>query len=97
MMTQETYVKIDDLHKQGWTIREIADETGFRPATVSRRLREGPPPSRRVAPDGAKVMTRRWAERIEALVVEHPRLLGISVWRCLQAEGCTGSLPVGHG
>ena len=51
-------------------------ETGFHPATISRRLREGPPPARRVAADGARVMSGRWAERIEALVGEHPRLLG---------------------
>ena len=91
MMNQESYVNIEDLHKQGWTIKEIAAETGYHPATISRRLREGPPPARRVAADGAKVMTRRWAERIEALVGEHPRLLGISVWRCLGAEGFAGS------
>ncbi|MXV89591.1 MAG: hypothetical protein F4121_09090 [Acidimicrobiia bacterium] len=24
---QETYVKLEDLHKQGWTIKEIATET----------------------------------------------------------------------
>ena len=53
MMTQESYVNIEDLHKQGWTIREIAAETGYHPATISRRLREGPPLARRVAADGA--------------------------------------------
>ena len=42
---------------------------------------------RREAADGAKAMTRRWVERVEALVVEHPRLLGVSVWRCSEAEG----------
>ena len=89
MMNQETYVKIEDLRKQGWTVREIAAETGFHPSTVSRRLRQGPPPRRR-APDGARVMTARWAERVEALVAAHPRLLGISVWRFLQAEGFVG-------
>ena len=62
MMNQETFVKIEDLHKQGWTIKEIAAETGFHPSTVSRRLRQGLPPRGRAAPDGAKVMTRRWSE-----------------------------------
>ena len=35
-------------------------------------------------------MTARWAERGEALVAAYPLLLGISVWRCLQAEGFEG-------
>ena len=91
MMNQESYVNIEDLRRQGWTIKEIAAETGYHPATISRRLREGPPPARRVAADGARVMSGRWVERIEALVGEHPRLLGISVWRCLGAEGFAGS------
>lgn len=83
-------MKIEDLRKQGWTIKEIAEQTGFHPSTVSRRLRQGPPPLRREAPEGAKVMTARWAGRVEALVGAHPRLLGISVWRCLRAEGFAG-------
>ena len=29
MMAQESYVSIKDLHAQGWTIAEIADEAGF--------------------------------------------------------------------
>ena len=90
MMSQETFVKIEDLRKQGWTIKEIAAETGFHPSTVSRRLGQGPPPRGRATPDGAKVMTRCWSERVEALVAEHPRLLGVSVWRFLRAEGFCG-------
>lgn len=31
MINQETYVKSGDLHKQGWTIKEIATETGLFP------------------------------------------------------------------
>ena len=89
MMNQETYVKLEDLHKQGWTIKEIAAETGYHPATISKWLREGPPTGR-AAPDEARVMTRRWVERVEALVAAYPRLLGVSVWRCLQAEGFAG-------
>ena len=90
MMNQEDFVKLEDLHKQGWTIKEIAAETGYHPATISKWLREGPPAGR-AAPDGARVMTRRWVERVEALVGAYPRLLGISVWRCLVAEGFDGS------
>jgi IS30 family transposase len=47
MMTQETYVNINDLHKQGWTINEIAAETGRHRTTISDRLKNGPPPTER--------------------------------------------------
>ena len=89
MMNQETFVKLEDLHKQGWTIKEIAAETGYHPATISKWLKCGPP-VRRAAPEESRVMTARWVERIEALVGAHPRLLGVSVWRCLRAEGFEG-------
>ena len=54
MMDQETYVNIKDLREQGWTLEEIAEETGWHPATISRRLKQGPPPAKRAAPDEAK-------------------------------------------
>ena len=44
MMTQENYVNINDLHTQGWTIVEIAEETGWHRTTVSKYLKKGPPP-----------------------------------------------------
>lgn len=90
MMIQETYVNIRGLREQGWTIKEIAAETGFCPATVSKYLKQGPPSARREAPDAAKVMNARWCERVRSLVEAHPLLLGISVFRCLQAEGFEG-------
>ena len=31
MMNQESYVNIEDLRKQGWTIKEIAAEMGYHP------------------------------------------------------------------
>ena len=47
MMNQETYVKPEDLPKQGWTIKEIATETGYHPALETERgsirRREGTP------------------------------------------------------
>ncbi len=44
MMNQETYVKVHELRRQGWTLTEIAAETGFHPATISQLL-EGRRPS----------------------------------------------------
>ena len=90
MMNQETFVNIKSLREQGWAIGEIADETGFGPATVSKHLRAGPPAAKRMVPDESKVMNARWAERCRSLIAAHPRLLGVSVWRCLTAEGFAG-------
>jgi hypothetical protein len=91
MMTQETYVNINDLHKQGWTIAEIAAETGWHRTTVSRHLKNGPPPLAR--PTEATVMTDGWRSKIDALLEVHPRLLSISVHNKLNADGFDGSYP----
>ena len=48
MMTQENSVNINDLHGQGWTSQEIAEQTGWHRTTVSDRLKNGPPPEARV-------------------------------------------------
>ncbi len=90
MMNQETYVKVHDLRKQGWTIGEIAAETGFHPETISIYLKSEEPPTRRRVPDTALVMNARWKERIEGLIGTYPRLLGISVHNKLHAEGFEG-------
>ncbi len=91
MMTQENYVKIKDLHAQGWTVVEIARETGFHPATVSKYLKQGPPPERRAGE--ASVMTDRWLERIEAIVEKWPRMQAVSIHHRLVADGFEGSYP----
>jgi transposase len=93
MMNQETYVKIKQLREQGWTIAEIAAETGFHPETISIRLKAGEPPTRRRVPDEALVMNAHWRERIATLIGTYPRLLGISVHNKLRAEGFGGSYP----
>lgn len=90
MMNQETYVKVHDLRKQGWTLAEIAEETGFHPETISIHLKSGEPPATRRVPDSALVMNARWKERTAALIKEYPRLLGISVHNKLRAEGFAG-------
>ena len=35
MLTQEEYMDVVALRRQGWTIGQIADEVGAHPATVS--------------------------------------------------------------
>ena len=90
MMTQETYVKIQDLKKQGWTNKEIGAETGFHPATIARRLAAEDPPTKRAVPDEALVMNQHWQTRIDELLTKWPRLLGISVFYRLRSEGFGG-------
>ena len=41
MMNQETYVNIKGVGEQSWMIKEIAAETGFHRATVSKQLEAG--------------------------------------------------------
>lgn len=90
MMNQETYVTVHELRKQGWTLAEIAAETGFHPATISQHLKGEEPPTARLVPDSALVMNAFWKERIATLTGTYPRLLGISVHNKLRAEKFTG-------
>lgn len=74
MMNQETYVRIKQLCEQGWTIAEIAAETGFHPDTISIRLKSGEPPTRRQVADELLVMNAHWQERIATLIGAYRRL-----------------------
>jgi transposase len=93
MLNQEDYVKVLDLHRQGWTKKEIAAELGYHPATVAKWLRSDGPPGRREVPDEARVMTGRWRARIATLLEAYPRLLAVSVFNKIRAEGYPGSYP----
>lgn len=92
MLNQEDYVKVLDLHRQGWSNKEIAAELGYHPATIAKRLRSGPPAARLV-PDDELVMNARWRSRVGLLLDAHPRLLAVSVFNKIRAEGYTGSYP----
>jgi transposase len=90
MMNQEIYVNVNDLHKQGWTISEIAEETGWHRTTVSKYLKAGPPAARSTGPS---VMTAEWRSKIDSLLEAYPRLLAVSVHNKLRADGFVGSYP----
>ena len=92
MLNQEDYVKVLDLHRQGWSNKEIAAELGYHPATIAKRLRSGPPAARLVL-DDELVMNARWRSRVGLLLDAHPRLLAVSVFNKIRAEGYTGSYP----
>lgn len=90
MMNQETCVKVHELRRQGWTLDEIAAETGFHPSTISEHLKAEGPPARRQVPDAVLVMNARWKARTAELVTVYPRLLGVSVFNKLRAENFAG-------
>lgn len=93
MMTQEEYVDIPRLKRQGWTLEQIAKEVGYHPATVREWIRRGgPPPQRRVDPSNL-VISERWAKEVAKLLEANPNLLGTSVERLLRAQGYAGSYP----
>ena len=47
MMTQEEFMDVMAMKRQGMSIKEIAEETGYHPSTISGWLRNGGPPERR--------------------------------------------------
>lgn len=91
MLNQEDYVKVLDLHRQGWSNKEIAAELGYHPATIAKHLKSGPPEPRVVPAE--LVMSARWRARIGVLLDAHPRLLAVSVFNKIRAEGYPGSYP----
>ena len=94
MMTQEEYMDLLALRRQGKTIGEIAGELGYHRATVSGWIKNGgPPPARTVAP-AERVIDASWAERIRVLIQPPAdKLLARSVFEIISAEGFAGSYP----
>jgi hypothetical protein len=91
MMTQEEFMDVVALRRQGWTIIDIAAEVGRHPDTISKWLGAGGPPARRQVAE--TVIDQRWARRIEELLARNPNLLATSVYRLLVAEGLEASYP----
>ena len=80
------------MKRQGLTIKEIADELGYHPSTISSWLKNGGPPPKResvVSP----AIDGRWAARIAELLRAAPRLLATSVFELIRAEGYERSYP----
>jgi transposase len=91
MMTQEEFMDVVALRRQGWTITDIAAAVGRHPDTVSAWLKRGGPPAHRVVTD--TIIDEHWAKRVGELLAKNPNLLATSVARILAAEGFTGSYP----
>ena len=93
MMTQEEFMDVLAMRRQGMTYVEIADETGYHPATISRWVREGGPPARRTLGDQDLVIDKRWSARLLELLDGNKDLLATSLFEIITAEGFCGSYP----
>jgi len=92
MLTQEEFMDVQALKRQGLTNVEIAAELGYHPATIARWLAAGgPPPKRHV--EVPPLVDDRWAARIAELLRRSPKLLATSVFEIIGAEGFGGSYP----
>src|SRR6187402_2008426 len=93
MLSQEEFMDLCALKRQGLSNREIAGQLGYHPATIAKWLRAGGPPAKRAVAESVRVLDARWAARVEELLGANPRLLSSSVFDLLQAEGFAGSYP----
>lgn len=93
MMTQEEYMDVLALARQGWTITDIAEALGRHPATVGNWLRSGGPPPKRQTDPALLTVDDHWRLRVGEILKANPNLLGTSVERLLRAEGFKGSYP----
>lgn len=95
MMTQEEYVNgVLAGIRQGKTIKEVAEEVGYHPATVSNWLRNGGPPPARAVDPAERVIDEHWAARLRELSkATEGKLLAKSGFEIIRAEGFGGSYP----
>lgn len=89
-MTQEEFMDVLAMRRQGLSIAEIAAETGYHRATISKWLKAGGPPPVRVATTPPAI-DARWSARIDELLRAAPLLLATSVFEILRTEGYSGS------
>jgi transposase len=93
MMDQEEFMDVLAMKRSGMTYGEIAAETGYHPATISKWCREGGPPPARTVSDEDRVIDPVWADRLTALLVGNKQLLATSLFEIVRAEGFDGSYP----
>jgi transposase len=92
MMTQEEYMNVIALHRQGWTKKQIADALDRHPATIAKWIEDGGPRGRREF-TGQCVIDEHWQGRVEQLLEGNSDLLATSIHRIITAEGFSGSYP----
>jgi transposase len=92
MMTQEEYMNVIALHRQGWTNKQIAEALQRHPATIAKWIVDGGPPGSRDF-TAERVVDEHWQRRVEQLLQGNSDLLTTSIHRIITAEGFTGSYP----
>lgn len=93
MMTQEEYMDVLAMRRQGKSFKEIGEELGYHPATISNWVRNGGPPPARTVDEADRVIDEGWADRLSELLVANPDLLAKSLFEIVAAEGFAGSYP----
>jgi transposase len=92
MMTQEEFMDVQAMKRQGLTNLEIAEVTGYHRETIGFWIKNGGPPPERTK-TASPVIDERWSARIAELLRPAPRLLATSIFEILAAEGFAGSYP----
>lgn len=93
MLTQEEYMDLLELRRQGLTVAEIAQQLGYHRTTIGKWLKAGGPPSKRATGPERVVLGEGWKARIDQMLAAQPALLATSIYDLIVAEGFTGSYP----
>lgn len=93
MMTQEEYMDVLAMKRQGMSYVEIGERLGYHPDTISAWVKKGGPPPARTVAEADRVIDAVWADRLTALLVGNPKLLAKSLFEIVAAEGFAGSYP----
>jgi len=93
MMTQEEFMDVLAMRRQGMSFKEIGEALGYHPATISKWVRSGGPPPARTVDEADRIVDAVWAGRLNALLVANPQLLATSLFEIVSAEGFVGSYP----
>ena len=93
MMTQEEFMDVLAMRRQGMSFVEIGDRLGYHPATIAKWVKAGGPPVARQVADADRAVDPVWADRLTALLVGNPKLLAKSLFEIISAEGFEGSYP----
>jgi transposase len=93
MMTQEEFMDVLAMKRQGMSYVEIGEQLGYHPDTISKWVKAGGPPPARTVAEADRVVDPVWADRLTALLVGNPKLLAKSLFEVIAAEGFEGSYP----
>ena len=87
MMTQEEFMDVMAMKRQGLSIKEIAEETGYHPSTISELAEKRRPTAERGEHRGAGDRRAAGRRGSPSCCAPAPRLLATSVFELIKAEG----------